>query len=58
MAKERIDTLLVQRKLVDSREKAKRMIMAGLVFSDTERIDKPGMKVDVNIPLHVKETLK
>lgn len=58
MGKERLDVLLVKRNLVDSREKAKRLIMAGLVFSENERLDKPGMKVDESIPLHVKETLK
>lgn len=58
MEKERLDVLLVKRNLAETREKAKRMIMAGLVFSDNERLDKPGMKVDTDIPLHVKETLK
>src|SRR5690625_423445 len=58
MAKERLDNLLVKRNLIESREKAKRMIMAGLVFSKLERLDKPGMKVDENIPLTVKGTLK
>jgi len=58
MSKERLDVLLVKRNLIDSREKAKRMIMAGLVFSDNLRMDKPGMKVDESIPLHVKETLR
>lgn len=57
MAKERLDVLLVKRNIIDSREKAKRMIMAGLVFSGNERLDKPGMKVDEAITLHVKETL-
>src|SRR5690625_1684828 len=58
MVKERLDNLLVKRNLIESREKAKRMIMAGLVFSNTERLDKPGMKVDENIPLTVKGTVK
>lgn len=58
MSKERLDVLLVKRNMIDSREKAKRMIMAGLVFSENERLDKPGMKVDETIPLHVKETLR
>lgn len=58
MGKERLDVLLVKRNLIDSREKAKRMIMAGLVFSENRRLDKPGMKVDETIPLHVKETLR
>ncbi len=58
MAKERLDVLLVKRNLIDTREKAKRMIMAGLVFSNNERMDKPGMKVDETIPLVVKGTVK
>lgn len=58
MTKERLDVLLVKRNLIDSREKAKRMIMAGLVFSNNERLDKPGLKVDESIPLHIKETLR
>lgn len=52
--KERIDVLLVERGLVETREKAKRAIMAGLVFSGTERVDKPGLKVDSTISLEVK----
>lgn len=54
MTKERLDVLLVNRNLIDTREKAKRMIMAGLVFSQNERMDKPGMKVKNDIPLHIK----
>jgi 23S rRNA (cytidine1920-2'-O)/16S rRNA (cytidine1409-2'-O)-methyltransferase len=52
--KERIDLLLVQRGFFDSREKAKRAVMAGLVFSKLERIDKPGTKVEIEAPLEVK----
>lgn len=58
MSKERLDLLLVKRNLAESREKAKRMIMAGLVFSENERLDKPGMKVDKSIPIHIKERLR
>lgn len=54
MSKKRLDVLLVERKLMDSREKAKRVIMAGLVFSESERLDKPGMQVPETIPLHIK----
>ncbi|MDD2503662.1 MAG: TlyA family RNA methyltransferase [Clostridia bacterium] len=51
--KERIDVLLVEKGLADSREKAKRIIMAGLVFVDQQRIDKPGTNVlaDNNIEI-------
>ncbi|WP_088104734.1 TlyA family RNA methyltransferase [Halalkalibacter urbisdiaboli] len=52
--KERVDVLLVERGLTETREKAKRSIMAGLVYSDSERIDKPGMKIDTEAPLSVK----
>ncbi|GAE24612.1 RNA binding methyltransferase FtsJ like [Halalkalibacter wakoensis JCM 9140] len=52
--KERIDVLLVERGLIETREKAKRSIMAGLVFSGTERMDKPGVKVDRDTPLELK----
>ncbi|HAM80282.1 TlyA family RNA methyltransferase [Ornithinibacillus bavariensis] len=54
MSKIRLDVLLVERNLIETREKAKRAIMAGLVFSEQERLDKPGMKVDETIPLTVK----
>ncbi|MDT8862536.1 TlyA family RNA methyltransferase [Alkalihalobacillus sp. MEB130] len=52
--KERIDVLLVERGLMETREKAKRSIMAGLVYSGTERMDKPGVKIDRDTPLEVK----
>jgi 23S rRNA (cytidine1920-2'-O)/16S rRNA (cytidine1409-2'-O)-methyltransferase len=52
--KERVDVLLVERGLIETREKAKRAIMAGIVYSDTERIDKPGMKIEATAPLNVK----
>jgi 23S rRNA (cytidine1920-2'-O)/16S rRNA (cytidine1409-2'-O)-methyltransferase len=52
--KERIDVLLVERGLVETREKAKRAVMAGLVYSNEERLDKPGEKVDIEIPLTIK----
>ncbi|HLR80067.1 MAG TPA: TlyA family RNA methyltransferase [Bacillota bacterium] len=54
MSKKRLDVLLVERNLIETREKAKRIVMAGQVFSKQERLDKPGMKVDENIPLTVK----
>lgn len=55
--KVRLDILLVERELIETREKAKRTIMAGLVFSGSNRLDKPGMKVDNDIPLTVKGRL-
>lgn len=52
--KVRLDTLLVEQGFFDSREKAKRSIMAGLVFHKHERLDKPGLKIDSDIELTVK----
>lgn len=52
--KERIDVLLVERGLVETREKAKRAVMAGLVYTNEERLDKPGEKVNMDIPLKIK----
>lgn len=52
--KERLDVLLVERGLFETREKAKRAIMAGLVYSNEERLDKAGEKVLADIPLTVK----
>ncbi|WP_272495836.1 TlyA family RNA methyltransferase [Bacillus pinisoli] len=55
--KERIDVLLVERGLIETREKAKRAIMAGLVYSNENRLDKPGEKVDREIALEIKGKL-
>ncbi|GAB3052259.1 TlyA family RNA methyltransferase [Virgibacillus ainsalahensis] len=54
MGKKRLDELLVERKLAETNEKAKRFIMAGLVFSEQTRMDKPGMKIDESMPLSIK----
>lgn len=52
--KERADVLLVQQGLFDTREKAKRAIMAGLVYANEVRIDKPGEKIPRDKELSVK----
>lgn len=52
--KERIDVLLVEKGFFESREKAKRAIMAGIVYDQYDRIDKPGTKIDVDTNLFVK----
>ncbi|MEK5476804.1 TlyA family RNA methyltransferase [Paenibacillus sp. FSL R5-0407] len=54
VSKERIDVLLVEQGFFESREKAKAAIMAGLVLSGSERIEKAGTKVPRDIPLTVK----
>lgn len=53
MAKKRLDQLLVERGLVESRSKAQAFIMAGNVFSGEQRLEKPGMqcKEDIAVTL-------
>lgn len=58
MPKIRIDALLVQRGLIESREQAQRLILAGEVSSNQRVITKPGTKVDDTIPLVVKNKPK
>ncbi|MTT32694.1 TlyA family rRNA (cytidine-2'-O)-methyltransferase [Terrilactibacillus sp. BCM23-1] len=52
--KERVDVLLVKKGLFDSREKAQRAVMAGMVYSENQRMDKPGSKIDSETELHIK----
>lgn len=52
--KERLDVLLVNRGLFESREKAKAAIMAGQIYMGTERIDKAGTKIPEEAHLEVK----
>lgn len=54
MAKERVDKLLVDRGLVESRTKARALIMAGLVFVGTQRVDKPGQTLPPDCDLVLK----
>ena len=55
--KKRLDVLLVDRGLAESRSKAQRLIMAGQVRSGDRLLDKPGMRVPVNIEIVVQEKL-
>jgi 23S rRNA (cytidine1920-2'-O)/16S rRNA (cytidine1409-2'-O)-methyltransferase len=54
VAKQRADTLLVSRGLVESRARAQALIMAGLVFSGTVRIAKAGDMLSDDKELSVK----
>ena len=51
--KRRVDQILVERGLVDSRTKAQALIMAGKVFAEDGRVDKPGMQLSINALLRV-----
>jgi 23S rRNA (cytidine1920-2'-O)/16S rRNA (cytidine1409-2'-O)-methyltransferase len=52
--KERIDIVLVEKGFFDTREKAKKNIMAGLVFVDNVRVDKCGEKINIESSIKVK----
>lgn len=52
--KERLDVLLVKRNLVESREKAKAIIMSGNVFVEGQREDKAGTTFPDNVQIEVK----
>ncbi len=57
--KERLDVLLVNRGLAPSREKAKAIIMSGIVFVDGQREDKAGSNFDDKVQIEIKgSTLK
>lgn len=56
--KERVDALLVARGLCDSREQAKRLVLAGEVRSGDRLIEKPSVTLETDAPLEVKEKLK
>ena len=57
--KERLDVLLVSRGLAQSREKAKTMIMEGIVFVNGQREDKAGASFSPEAPIEVRgQTLK
>lgn len=54
--KERLDMLLVRRALAESREKAKRIIMAGNVFVNDQREDKAGSLFPEDVRIDIKGT--
>ena len=54
MAKIRVDQLLVDRGLVESRTRAQALIMAGLVFAGERKIDKPGQAIADDVVLDVR----
>ncbi|MBQ9983696.1 MAG: TlyA family RNA methyltransferase [Lachnospiraceae bacterium] len=57
--KERLDVLLVNRGLATSREKAKAIIMSGIVFVEGQREDKAGSTFDEKVNIEIKgATLK
>lgn len=57
--KERLDVLLVSRNLAESREKAKAIIMSGIVYVDGQKEDKAGTTFEDTVSIEVRgATLK
>jgi 23S rRNA (cytidine1920-2'-O)/16S rRNA (cytidine1409-2'-O)-methyltransferase len=50
----RIDQLLVERGLAESRTRAQALIMAGLVFAGEKRLEKPGQTIDPETAIDVR----
>ncbi|MBQ7128437.1 MAG: TlyA family RNA methyltransferase [Clostridia bacterium] len=56
---QRLDVYLFNNHLAESREKAKALIMSGIVFVDNQKVDKAGFSVKENQKVEVRgETLK
>jgi len=53
--KTRVDLLLVERGLAESRSQAQRLVMAGQVRADGQVVAKPGVKVSTNMQLSVDQ---
>ena len=54
MAKQRVDQMLVDRGLAESRTRAQALVMAGLVFAGERKVDKPGQAMAADVVLEVR----
>jgi 23S rRNA (cytidine1920-2'-O)/16S rRNA (cytidine1409-2'-O)-methyltransferase len=54
MKRERIDKLLVERGLTESRTKAQAMVMAGVVLVNEQRVEKPSEQFSPDVQIRVK----
>lgn len=55
MSKQRLDALLVERQLCDSRQQAQRLIRAGEVLVNQQVVDKPGVEIEISAQIQVKQ---
>ena len=54
MGKQRIDQMLVERGLAESRTRAQALVMAGLVFVGERKVAKPGEQAADDVPISVR----
>ena len=52
--KKRLDVLLVEKGLIDSRQKAQALIMAGQVYVKGQKVDKAGSPIDPEAPIELR----
>lgn len=52
--KKRLDVLLVERGLAESRQRAQAVIMSGQVYVREQKVDKAGTQVEENVPIEVR----
>ena len=52
--KSRLDILLVERGLQESRQRAQAAIMSGLVFVNGQRVDKPGTSISNEAAIEIR----
>ena len=57
VTRKRLDLILVERDLVDSRQQAQRLIMAGQVMVDGRVVDKPGTRILQEADITLQATL-
>jgi len=55
MERERIDKILVDRGLADSRTRAQALVMAGVVLVDEQRVNKPSDKFPISSQIRLKQ---
>lgn len=53
--KKRLDILLAEKALAESREKAKALIMAGCVYVNNQKADKPGATYNENVAIEIRD---
>lgn len=58
MAKVRLDELLFEKKLANSIKESAALVMSGLVYIDDKKCDKPGLRVNKESNIFIKESLK
>ncbi len=54
MSKKRLDQILVDRGLAESRAKAQALVLAGLVYAGEKRLDKPGTPTPEDLAIEVR----